>query len=104
MIFSLLTSFNVKNIEQRYNKCSFFSYLYRQQFKALLIYRKSMLELSKSILKGVSFDEKLFKKELHKIILWLGDNKKEYILLKNWCYQSYLQQFPKILEESFSEN
>ncbi len=63
-----------------------------------------MFELSKSILKGVSFDERLFRKELHKLIIWLGDNKKDYILLKNWCYKCYQQQFPQILEESFSEN
>lgn len=73
-------------------------------FKSVVKERRNMFELSKSILKGVSFDEQLFKKELHKIILWLGENKKEYVKLKNWCYNRYNHQFPKILEESFSKN
>jgi hypothetical protein len=66
--------------------------------------KRHMFELSKSVLQGVSFDEQLFKKELHKLILWLGDNEKDYIRLKTWCYKCYQKQFPKILKESFSEN
>jgi len=62
-----------------------------------------MFELSKSILTGVSFDEKLFKKELHKLLLWFGDNKDDYQKLKKWCYKSYQNRFPQILEESFSD-
>ena len=49
-----------------------------------------MLEFSKKILNSVSFDKKLFKKELYKNIGWL--DKKEVILLKIWALATFTQQ------------
>ena len=55
-----------------------------------------MLEFSKKILNSVSFDKKLFKKELHKNIGWL--DKKEVILLKIWALTTFTQYKKIILD------
>tara|TARA_B100001758_G_scaffold185010_1_gene161729 strand:+ start:8508 stop:8693 length:186 start_codon:yes stop_codon:yes gene_type:complete len=55
-----------------------------------------MLEFSKNILKKVSFDKKLFKKELTKSANWL--NKKEVITLKIWTLTTFSQHKTVILE------
>ena len=46
-----------------------------------------MLELSKHILERVSFDKKLFKKELLKAVKWL--QKEDALLLKVWCLTNF---------------
>ena len=48
-----------------------------------------MLDFSKKILKKVSFDKNLFKKELAKSIRWLS--KKEIVALKIWALTSFAQ-------------
>tara|TARA_B100000579_G_C22521991_1_gene706621 strand:- start:241 stop:426 length:186 start_codon:yes stop_codon:yes gene_type:complete len=48
-----------------------------------------MLEFSKKILSKVSFDKKLFKKELAKSIGWL--NKQEVLALKTWALATFVQ-------------
>ncbi|MEC7646096.1 MAG: hypothetical protein VX689_01275 [Bacteroidota bacterium] len=48
-----------------------------------------MLDFSKKILKKVSFDKTLFKKELAKSIRWLS--KKEIVALKIWALTSFTQ-------------
>ena len=55
-----------------------------------------MLELSKKILHKVSFDKKLFKKELKKSLCWL--NKKDSIRLKIWCLTAFSQYKSTILD------
>ena len=55
-----------------------------------------MLEFSKKILKKVSFDKMLFKKELSKSIRWL--NRKEILALKIWALTSFSQYKNTILE------
>tara|TARA_B100000902_G_scaffold163425_2_gene158598 strand:- start:14826 stop:15014 length:189 start_codon:yes stop_codon:yes gene_type:complete len=55
-----------------------------------------MLELSKNILLKVSFDKKLFKKELKKSIRWVS--KKEVITLKVWTLSSFSEYQNVILE------
>ncbi|MAW21161.1 MAG: hypothetical protein CMD16_02050 [Flavobacteriales bacterium] len=55
-----------------------------------------MLEFSKKILKKVSFDKKLFKKELSKSARWL--NKQEVITLKIWALTTFSQYKTTILE------
>jgi len=57
-----------------------------------------MLEFSKKILRKVSFDPKLFKKELHKSTRWL--NKKELVTLKVWALTGY-SQYRDIIKEVF---
>lgn len=55
-----------------------------------------MLEFSKKILSKVSFDKKLFKKELRKSISWVS--KKEVITLKIWSLTTFSQYKQTILE------
>ena len=59
-----------------------------------------MLEYFKTILKKVSFDRKLFEKELIKAIKALV--KEEVNLLKEWCYRKFGHLYPKILNRCFS--
>ena len=55
-----------------------------------------MLEFSKKILQKVSFDKKLFRKELQKSATWL--NNKEGITLKIWALTSFAHYKETILE------
>ena len=48
-----------------------------------------MLEFTKKVLKKVSFDKNLFKKELSKSIRWLS--KKEVLILKIWALTTFTQ-------------
>ena len=59
-----------------------------------------MLEFSKKILKNVSFDKNLFKKELQKSIQWI--NKKELVLLKIWALSTF-SQYKNIIVEVFDQ-
>ena len=59
-----------------------------------------MLEYVKTILKKVSFDRRLFEKELIKAIKALL--KEEIKELKEWCYQTFGHLYPKILNRCFS--
>ena len=58
-----------------------------------------MLELTKKVLSAVSFDEKLFEKELHKALKRLSTV--EIQILKNWCYQHFSGYAP-LLQRSFA--
>ena len=55
-----------------------------------------MLEFSKKILGKVSFDKKLFRKELHKCATWLSN--KEGISLNMWALTSFTHYKETILE------
>ena len=57
-----------------------------------------MLELSKKVLTGVSFDKILFKKELKKAIAWLA--KEEITHFKIWCLASFAM-YDEIIVEVF---
>ena len=59
-----------------------------------------MLELSKKILRQVSFDKMLFRKELRKNIKWL--DKKEVVKLKIWSLATFTQH-ETIIKEIFSQ-
>ena len=55
-----------------------------------------MLEFSKKVLNKVSFDKKLFKKELQKSLRWLS--KREMAHLKIWTLATFSQYKGIILE------
>ena len=55
-----------------------------------------MLEFSKKILQKVSFDKKLFTKELQKSARWIG--KHEVSALKIWALTSFANYKDTILE------
>ena len=59
-----------------------------------------MLELAKKILKKVSFDPNLFRKELIKSLKWIhdGDELKRF---KEWCQLEFGTKYPLILKEVF---
>jgi hypothetical protein len=48
-----------------------------------------MLEFSKTILRSVSFDKSLFKKELRKSAMWLS--KRDMLKLKIWALATFSQ-------------
>ncbi len=60
----------------------------------------TILEYFKIILEKVSFDAKLFEKELRKAISQLI--KSEIIALKKWCYQQFGKKYGKILKTAFA--
>ncbi len=59
-----------------------------------------MLEYVKTILKKVSFDRKLFEKELKKAIASLIA--REVQKLKAWCYRKFGQVYGSILNRCFA--
>lgn len=59
-----------------------------------------MLEMSKTVLEKVSFDKRLFRKELIKAKRWL--RKEEAFLLKAWCLATFGAQYEDVIREVFS--
>lgn len=59
-----------------------------------------MVELSKKILTKVSFDPKLFQKELFKALKWIND-KDEIHKLRDWCHKEFGKKYPVILQQAF---
>ena len=58
-----------------------------------------MLEYIKTILVKVSFDKKIFEKELRKAIKSLiGDELKD---LQKWCYTQFNETHPQVLQRCF---
>ncbi len=55
---------------------------------------------AKKVLKAVSFDPVLFKKELLKI-LFLLENKEELEMLKEWCFSEFQEECKEVVEEIF---
>ena len=58
-----------------------------------------MFDLSKRVLEKVSFDKKLFCKELNKAIKWVKPNEKT--LLKVWCLATFGHQYKSEILEVF---
>jgi hypothetical protein len=59
-----------------------------------------MLEYFKTILKKVSFDKRLFEKELLKAIKSLISPEIE--ALKRWCYERFSEVYKPVLDRCFS--
>ena len=60
-----------------------------------------MLEYIKTILVKVSFDQKLFEKELRKSFTVLV--KEELVELKKWCYAQFASVHEKVLNQVFAK-
>jgi len=58
-----------------------------------------MLDYAKIVLLGVNFSEKLFKKELIKIVSWTEPH--EISALKIYTLEKYYDTYPEILEVVF---
>lgn len=59
-----------------------------------------MLEHQKMILRAVSDNEELFKKEVIKALTWLKPREKS--IFRKWLRKNYLQQYPDLVELSES--
>ena len=59
-----------------------------------------MLEFNKKILSKVSFDKKLFRKELRKGTKWL--NKRDSLILKIWALSTF-SQYKDIIIDVFDQ-
>lgn len=59
-----------------------------------------MYEMSKKVLVRVSFDRKLFRKELLKCIRWV--KRDERLLLKAWCLATFVQ-YQDVIMEAFEQ-
>lgn len=58
-----------------------------------------MLELSKQILEKVSFDRKLFKKELKKSLQWIKPHEHSYF--KMWCLSTFGALYQDVILDVF---
>ena len=61
---------------------------------------KAMLDLTKKILRGVSFDAQLFQKELHKGLKWITDAE-EIRKFQEWCITEFGAKYPSIIKRAF---
>lgn len=59
-----------------------------------------MLELTKKILKKVSFDAFLFQKELNKALHWITDAE-EMQKFREWCIIEFGSVYPVIIKKTF---
>ena len=60
---------------------------------------RKMMDLSKQILEKVSFDRRLFRKELIKARRWV--NKHDDIVLKAWCLATFGHMYKDVIIEVF---
>jgi hypothetical protein len=61
---------------------------------------KNMLELSKLVLQKVSFDSKLFQKELRKSLNWIkSEDRKQF---KTWVNNKFGKSFNKEISKVFN--
>ncbi len=60
---------------------------------------RKMMEFSKQVLQKVSFDKRLFKKELIKARRWLGQH--DQLVLKAWCLATFGHIYKDVIMEVF---
>ena len=60
-----------------------------------------MIDLTKKILRGVSFDAHLFQKELNKGLKWITDAE-EIRRFQEWCIVEFGAKYPVIISKAFS--
>lgn len=60
---------------------------------------RKMMDLSKQILEKVSFDRRLFRKELIKARRWV--NQHDDIVLKAWCLATFGHMYKDVILEVF---
>jgi uncharacterized protein YjhX (UPF0386 family) len=62
---------------------------------------RKMMEFSKQVLQKVSFDQRLFKKELIKARRWLGQH--DQLVLKAWCLATFGHMYRDVIVEVFQK-
>ncbi|MBK9177689.1 MAG: hypothetical protein IPM46_15435 [Flavobacteriales bacterium] len=60
---------------------------------------RKMMEFSKQVLHKVSFDPRLFKKELIKARKWVGQS--DQLVLKAWCLATFGHVYKDVILEVF---
>jgi hypothetical protein len=60
---------------------------------------RKMMEFSKQVLQKVSFDPRLFRKELIKARRWVGQS--DQLVLKAWCLATFGHLYKDIIVEVF---
>lgn len=60
---------------------------------------RKMMEFSKQVLEKVSFDRRLFRKELMKARRWLGQS--DQLVLKAWCLATFGHMYKDLILEVF---
>ena len=60
---------------------------------------RKMMELSQQVLQKVSFDSRLFKKELMKARRWLGQH--DQLVLKAWCLATFGHTYKDVIMDVF---
>lgn len=63
---------------------------------------RKMLELSQQVLEKVSFDPRLFQKELVKAAKWVGA--RDRLLLKAWCLATFGHMYKDAILEVFQRS
>ena len=63
---------------------------------------RKMLELSQQVLQKVSFDPRLFRKELVKAASWVGY--RDQLLLKAWCLATFGHMYKDVILEVFQRS
>ena len=58
-----------------------------------------MMEFSKQVLQKVSFDPRLFRKELSKARRWVGQG--DQLVLKAWCLATFGHLYKDVILEVF---
>ena len=61
-----------------------------------------MLEFTKKILRGVSFDRQLFQKELSKSLKWMT-SKDDLKRLQDWCIHEFGNVYPLIIRNTYAQ-
>lgn len=61
-----------------------------------------MLEFCKTVLNAVSFDSKLFEKELYKSLISVSTS--DLPELRQWCYQNFNDRLADVLNKAFKGN
>jgi len=62
---------------------------------------RKMMEFSKQVLQKVSFDRRLFKKELIKARRWVGQH--DQLVLKAWCLATFGHVYKDVIVEVFEK-
>ncbi len=60
---------------------------------------RKMMEFSKQVLQKVSFDQRLFKKELIKARRWVGQH--DQLVLKAWCLATFGHIYRDLIMDVF---
>jgi hypothetical protein len=60
---------------------------------------RKMMEFSKQVLQKVSFDQRLFRKELIKARRWVGHH--DDLVLKAWCLATFGHMYKDVILEVF---